>query len=226
MRPIEKSARPVGTGPEIAPSEAANLLGDFSALLQQIGSPVVSAALPSPKGGATPGEFPALQEFLEAYLSEILLPLELPAIVEACGHARRGELRELIAQDQRLNAPLRLTPFAGPSRQIGRLQLTRMRPLRDDRTVQRYLAAVESGHAHGWHTVVYGLTLAVYSLPLRQGLLYYAQETLAGLAGAAARGAGGAQSDLSRALEDLLARVPAAVEASLAGNGAPGAGPE
>lgn len=202
-------------GPEIARSEAANLLGEFSALLQQIGSPVGCAASPSLMNGVTAGP-----EFLEAYLSAILLPLELPAIVAACGHALRGELRELIAQDQRLEAALRLSPFAGPSRQIGRMQLARMRPLRDDRTVQRYLAAVDSGQAHGWHTIVYGLTLAVYSLPLRQGLLHYAQETLAGLAGAA----GGAASEWSRAVDSLMERVPAAVEASLAGNGAPGLG--
>ena len=43
------------------------------------------------------------------------------------------------------------------------------RPLRDQRLVQRYLTAVEQGEAQGWHTLVYGLTLAVYSLPLRQG---------------------------------------------------------
>ncbi len=179
----------------------------------------VAPLSPSLMSGATAGP-----EFLEAYLSAILLPLELPAIAAACGHALRGELRELVVQDQRLEAALRLTPFAGPSRQIGRMQLARMRPLRDDRTVRRYLAAVESGQAHGWHTIVYGLTLAVYSLPLRQGLLHYAQETLAGLAGAAGGGAGGAPSEWSRAVESLMERVPAAVEASLAGNGAPGVG--
>jgi hypothetical protein len=210
------------TGSDAARSEAANLLGEFSALLQQIGSPIGCVASFIPAAGLTAGELPARQDFLEAYLEEILLPLELPAIVEACGHARRGELRELIAQDQRLDARLRQTPFAGPSRQVGRRQLSRMRPLRDDRTVQRYLAAVESGRACGWHTLVYGLTLAVYSLPLRQGLLFYARETLAALAGAA----DGAESQLARVLDDLMERVPAAVAASLAGNGAPGVGLE
>jgi len=220
VRPIEKLARPVVTGSEGARSEAANLLGEFSALLQQIGSPVACAASSITAAGLTAKEFPARQELLETYLEEILLPLELPAIVEACGHALRGELRELIAQDQRLDAPLRQTPFAGPSRQVGRQQLSRMRPLRDDRMVQRYLAAVESGRAYGWHPLVYGLTLAVYSLPLRQGLLFYAQETLAALAGAAA----GGKSILSLAVEDLMARLPAAVTASLTANGAPGLG--
>jgi urease accessory protein UreF len=54
--------------------------------------------------------------------------------------------------------------------------------------VQRYLSAVESGQAHGWHTLVYGMTLVLYSLPLRQGLLGYAHQTTRGFIHAAARG--------------------------------------
>ena len=136
--------------------------------------------------------------------------MELPAIAEACGHALRRELRELVAQDQRLTSQIGLTPFASPSRRTGRLQLARLRPLRDERIVRRYLAAVESGQADGWHTVVYGLTLALYSLPLRQGLLHYAQETLTTLA------KNFAQSDGPPQLDTLLEQVPDGVEAALA----------
>jgi urease accessory protein UreF len=145
------------------------------------------------------------------------VPCELPAIVAACGHAQRGELRELLAQDQSLAAPLLPTPFAAPSQRMGLLQLARLRPLRDSRIVQRYLTAVESGRAHGWHTVVYGVTLAVFSLPLRQGLLYYAQETLSVLASAAGRSKSLSQVELDEMLSGLLSRVPAAVEVALVG---------
>ena len=92
------------------------------------------------------------------------------------------------------------------------MQLQRLKPLRDERTVQRYLGAVESGRADGWHTLVYGLTLAVYSFPLRQGLLHYARETLSGLA----RSAAGPEKFLDAAwqdmLERILARLPESVE--------------
>ncbi len=64
---------------------------------------------------------------------------------------------------------------------------------------KRYLAAVESGEAHGWHTLVYGLTLAVYSLPLRQGLLGYAQQTTRGFIQAAARSLELSETDSRRA---------------------------
>jgi len=209
MRTTENSVRVVAPGSRVAGGEAESLKGEFRGLLQQVGLP-----------GFAPEQFwtsaldapPALGQFLEDYLDRLLLPCELPAIVAACGHARRGGLRELLAQDQCLAAPLLSTPFAAPSRRMGWLQLSRLRPLRDDRFVQRYLAAVESGQAHGWHTIVFGVTLAVFSLPLRQGLLYYSQETLSALASAAGRSKSIGPSQLDDLLSGLLARVPEAVE--------------
>jgi urease accessory protein UreF len=219
MRPTEKNARPAAPAPDLARSEAEDLLGDFRALLRQVGSPDVGLAPDGPFWAAALETPPSLGQFLEDYLARLLLQCELPAIVAACGHARRGELRELLAQDHRLAAALLPTPFAAPSRRMGRLQLARLRPLRDSRIVQRYLAAVESGQAHGWHTVVYGVTLAVFSLPLRQGLLYYSQQTLSVLASAAGRSKSFSPLELDEMLSGLLARVPEAVEASLAGEG-------
>jgi urease accessory protein UreF len=219
MMRTKKSACPASPEPDRARSEAESLLGEFRDLFRQIGSPGVGAALDGPFWAA-PLQAPAtLGQFLEDYLARLLLPLELPAIVAACGHARRGELRELLAQDHGLASPLLPTPFAVPSKRMGGLQLARLRPLRDSRIVQRYLAAVECGQAHGWHTVVYGVTLAVFSLPLRQGLLYYARETLSVLASAAGRSKSFGPSELDEVLTGLLARLPEGVEAALASEG-------
>jgi len=66
-----------------------------------------------------------------------------------------------------MNGPCALSP--PPGRRVGQSQLKRFRSLRDHRLVQRYLKAVGEGRAHGWHTLVYGITLSVYSLPLIQG---------------------------------------------------------
>jgi urease accessory protein UreF len=215
MKPKEKSA-PATFGAEFARSEAVNLMGDFRALLRQVGSP---GAGPMPADAlwlasiATPL---ALGGFLENYLTGLLQPCELPAIVTACGHAQRGELRELLAQDRHLAERLLATPFAAASERIGGHQLVELRPLRDSRIVQRYLTAVESGQAHGWHTLVYGVTLAVFSLPLRQGLLYYAQETLSVLASAAGRSKNIGPSELDEILSGPLARLPQIVGAALA----------
>jgi hypothetical protein len=204
MTSSEKSARPVPLGPEFARSDAASPQEDFSALLRQIGSPEYFDYF------GIPFDVPPKNGFLERYMTELLLPVELPAIAEACGHALRLEHRELVVQDQSLTEKIGLTPMASPSRRMGRLQLARLRPLRDERVLKRYAAAVEAGRAEGWHTVVYGLTMALYSLPLRQGLIHYARETLATLAKNFAE-----PGDVSH-LDRLMERVPVAVEAALA----------
>jgi urease accessory protein UreF len=214
MRTTEK--RRVPAAPDLDGSEAENLLGEFRALLRQVGLPGAAAGLDVPFWAAALDAPLAPGRFLEDYLEQLLLPRELPAIVTACGCACRGELRELLAQDQSLAAALLASPFAAPSRRTGWLHLARLRPLRDDRIVQRYLAAVESGQAHGWHTIVYGVTLAVYSLPLRQGLLHYSHATLAALASAAGRSENISEPELDAMLSGLLARVPQGIEATLA----------
>jgi urease accessory protein UreF len=95
----------------------------------------------------------------------------------------------------------------------GRIQLRRLRPLRDQKLVQRYLKAIEACEASGWHTLVYGVTLSIYSLPPRQGLLAYARQTLAGFAHSAARGARLSEAELASALESTYENLPQAINA-------------
>lgn len=163
--------------------ETAELLGDPHPLLEQLGPADGLAtfdAAPATRHFARVHDLPSLQSFLRAYQREILLPLEWPAILRAHGHASRYELRELVALDSQLAAEPALRDFAAASCRVGQRQLSKLRPLRDERFIQRYLKAIASGEARGWHTLVYGISLAVYSLPLRQGLLGYAQSTLGG----------------------------------------------
>lgn len=171
--------------------DPAEWLGNAHPLVAQLGTADGLASMHALAGSLTVKpitSLAALREFLRAYHERILLPHELPAIQTAFNHSSRNEVRELIAFDQQLaNEPM-LRDFANASQRIGRDQLQKLRPLRDERMVQRYLTAVESGQAHGWHTLVYGMTLVLYSLPLRQGLLGYAHQTTRGFIHAAARG--------------------------------------
>ena len=195
--------------------DPAELLGDAHPLVEQLGSADGLAslhALADSLRSRPVASLPALREFLRAYHARILLPHELPAIQTAFAHARRNEVRELIAFDQQLAREPMLQDLATASRRIGQAQLQKLRPLRDERGVQRYLAAVENHEAHGWYTLVYGLTLAVYSLPLRQGLLGYAHQTTRGFIHAAARSLHFAETDCSALFDELCAPLPAAVE--------------
>jgi urease accessory protein UreF len=198
----------------------AELLGDIQPLIEQLGSPEGLAAL---VGGIVPprqiANIEDLRTFLKNYHAKILRPLELPAIQRAFHHAGRNELRELVAFDHELDGEALLKNFATASRRVGQAQLQRLRPLRDQRMLKRYLAAVELGEANGWHTLVYGLTLAVYSLPLRQGLLGYAQQTTRGFIQASGRPLSLSQADCDALLDELCADCPAAVEELVAKSG-------
>ena len=188
----------------LATHEVAEVLGDNHPLVEQLGSTeglvtlnTVSAAL-SLRRIETPAAF---GDFLRHYREHILLPMELPVITRAFWHASRSETRELIALDQELAGQPIIRELAAASQRVGRSQLRRLRPLRDQRLVRRYLAAVDADEAHGWHTLVYGVTLALFSLPLRQGLWAYAQQTLRGFIHSASAPLG-LTEDFGRALLD------------------------
>ncbi len=196
-------------------SDAAEWLGDWHPLAEQLGSAdgLVTLGSVSSLLNISPVHNQAtLRTFLEHYHSRILLPFELPAIQEAHGHVTLRGVRELVVLDQQLASEPILQNFAAASRRVGQSQLQKLRPLKDERSVQRYLQAVESGQAHGWHTLVYGLTLAVYSLPLRQGLLGYAHQTTRGFIYTAARMLKMSERQCRELFDDVCADLPAAVE--------------
>jgi urease accessory protein UreF len=211
--------------PQFTPDEVRELQGGCNQLLAQLGGGAGSVA---GKGSVEALQLarienaPALRQFLGAYVAEILLPVELPAIARAFRLTSCNELRELLELTRELSREPKLRGFATASRQVGRSQLNRLRPLTDQRLVQRFLQAVEQGQAAPWHTVVFGLTLAVYSLPLRQGAVHYAQQMLGGFVEAAAETvplAAGQAAELLEELTNGLADRIGAVIASEAGTG-------
>jgi len=202
-------------GNKVPATEAIELLGECHPLLEQLGS---ADGLFTLSGVATALRLPkvdslaALGSFLRAYQAKVLLPLEWPAIYRAHQHASQNQYRELLALDREITAQSHHDSLAAASRRVGRSQLQRLRPLRDERVVQRYLQAVEQEQAQAWHTLVYGLTLAVYSLPVRQGLLGYARQTLQGFIHAAARPLQLSASECGQSLTVLCAELPCRLE--------------
>jgi urease accessory protein UreF len=204
---------------QLVSGEPAEWLGDWHPLAEQLGSThglaslsVVSACLRL----APVRDVASLRRFLGDYQKHILLPVELPAIQRAFDHTCRHEVRELIAFDRQLAEEPVVRPFAEASRRVGQCELQKLRPLRDERIVKRYLAAVAGGEAHAWHTLVYGLTLALYSMPLRQGLLGYGFQTSRGFIYAAAKPLRLSEHDCRALLGELCQPLPAAVESLIA----------
>lgn len=198
--------------------EALELLGDLHPLVEQLGSLDGLVTLAGASDSLQVQQItnlPELRGFLQNYHERILCPVELPSIQKAFLHASRSEVRELVALDEQLGREPILKNFAAASRRVGQGQLQKLRPLKDQRQVQRYLAAVDQGQAQGWHTIVFGLTLAVYSLPLRQGLFGYAHQTTRGFIHAAAPSLGLSDAESRSLYDEVCANLPAAVESLL-----------
>ncbi len=206
------------TRAQVALIDPAEWLGAWHPLAEQLGSAdgLLELGSVSTLLRLTPvRNLASFLHFLKKYQSEVLVPLELPAIQSAYGHAARHEVRELIALDGRLAGEPLLLNFADASRRVGQNQLRKLRPLRDERLLQRYLEAVEAGHAHGWHTLVYGVTMAVYSLPLRQGLLGYAQQVMRGFIYSAAGTLRLSEKDCRSLFDRMCEDMPWVVEGLL-----------
>src|SRR5437762_9313880 len=203
---------------QTALSDAAEWLGDWHPLAEQLGSAdglVTLASVCALLRLRPVHNVASLRQFLRDYQQRILFPIELPAIESAHGHAIRNETRELVALDRRLADESLLQQLGAASQRVGQYQLQKLRPLRDQRLLQRYLLAVEAGQAHGWHTLVYGITLAIYSLPPRQGLLGYAHQTTRSFVYAAARSLHLSETQCRHLFDSVSKDLPAAVDSLL-----------
>ena len=198
---------------QTAIQESSELLGEYPALLQQLG-PGGDSPVPTPpsfwrKPVTSPAELAA---FLHRYRAEILAPLELPTILRAAEMARLNQGRELIEFDRSLTKEPGLREFAEASRRVGRNHLRRLRPLHDQKALQKYLLASDENRVLPWHTVVYGISLGLYAIPFRQGLVHYVERTLIGWVTTAQNLRRLPNEDCEQVLESLLQDAPSLVE--------------
>lgn len=210
---IRFKVRPPQTN--LASHQPEEFLGDFQALAGHVGSSddlalagEVNASLRLDHVTDLAG----LKTFLENYRTELLLPVEMPLICRAYLHASRNEYSELLSLDRQLANEVRFDFFSSASKRIGQIQLKRLRLLRDQRGLQRYITAVDGGEAHAWHTVVYGITLASFSLPLRQGLMNYAGQVLNGFVRASGSLSRFAPADTHHLLNQNIAAIPPLID--------------
>jgi hypothetical protein len=207
------------------PASGSLLGGDASLLLQQIAAdetlPELGMAASAFRGRNLKTIEDLRKHSLE-YQTQILHEIEFPVVIRAWQFASHCGARELIKLDQELSSHPSLQEFASASQRVGRIHLKRLRPLRDHRVVQRYLAAIERDECKGWHMIVYGLILSVYSIPLRQGLMHYGCASIRGLLGAGANNCQGTESALLGLEQEGSLRLPGAVRHAIASSGAEG----
>ena len=158
--------------------------------------------------------------FSKQYVRHLLIPVELPAIVTASTLVSQNALKELLVLDAQLEKEPLMKLFSQASRTLGRNQLRKLSGLRDVRLLSRYRSAVLENDAYGWHVLVYGAVLHLFSIPLRQGLDKYQWQVLTGFAHAACQSLQWSDSDWRKVM-NAIENIPVTSLESLGGNDKP-----
>ena len=153
-----------------------------------------------------------LRLFLDRYERDILRPIELPAVLSAYWFANRGQFRELLELDARLSANASLMPFAEASLLVGREQLRLLKPMYDQRMVQRFRKCVVAGEARGWNPIGFGIFLSIHSVPVREGLVQFGTQLWSGMVNGAREGCLLPDGGCTELLGEYLDRLPGWIE--------------
>lgn len=206
------------TDARLFPEPPADFHGDTRELLLSIGAAEAlpgTGCLTRSSSNVRPKDADSLRVFLRQYVDEILVPIELRAVMNAWQFTESGHARELIELDCALLKEDRLENFREASCAVGRRQLSRLRPLREQRVIQRYWNAMDQGQAAAWHTLVFGMMTSVYSIPLRQGIAQLASQTLGGFTLSAASDYKLRLNDCREVLSEQVERLPLAINGLL-----------
>ena len=153
-----------------------------------------------------------LRLFLDRYERDILRPIELPAVLSAYWFANRGQFRELLELDVGLSANASLMPFAEASLAVGREHLRLLKPMYDQRMVQRFRKCVVAGEARGWNPVVFGIFLSIHSVPVREGLVQFGTQLWSGFVNGAQKSCRLPDGECTELLGEYLDRLPGWIE--------------
>ena len=153
-----------------------------------------------------------LRLFLDRYERDILRPIELPAVLSAYWFANRGQFLELLELDAELSANASLMPFAEASLSVGREHLRLLKPMYDQRMVQRFRKCVVAGEARGWNPVVFGIFLSIHSVPVREGLVQFGTQLWNGFVNGAQKSCRLPDGECTELLGDYLDRLPGRIE--------------
>ena len=171
---------------------------------------------PQPFDIETVSDLCGLRLFLERYERDILRPIELPAVQSAYWFANRGQFRELLELDAELSANVSLMPFARASLSVGREQLRLLKPMYDQRMMQRFRKCVVAGEARGWNPIVFGMFLSIHSVPVREGLLQFGRQIWSGFVNGVQDSCALPDEECSTLLGETIDRLPGWIEEVIA----------
>ena len=153
-----------------------------------------------------------LRVFLARYEKEIFCDIELPAVHSAYWFANRGQFKELLSLDAELTANPTLQLFSEESLYVGRQHLRMLKPMYDQRMLQRFRKCVINGDAKGWNPIVFGMFLSIHSVPVREGLLQFGRQTWSGFINGIREQRDLPELECSLLLKEHMDRLPTWIE--------------
>lgn len=153
-----------------------------------------------------------LRNFLARYEKEVFCCIELPAVHSAYWFANRGQFKELLSLDAKLTASPALQCFSEESLYVGRQHLRMLKPMYDQRMLQRFRKCVINGEAKGWNPIVFGVFLSIHSVPVREGLLQFGRQTWSGFINGIKNKKGFLESECLELLDHYVDRLPRWIE--------------
>ena len=196
------------TSPKAPAPDNSAILSEVGALAERIGASRATSVWSSELQLTPISTLEALTAWMAYYRQTILVEQEWPVVLEAWQLTREGKFKDLIRLDKQCDRWMSSMPFHEASRAVGQRQLGRLRALLDQRIILRYLEAIEARRANGWHPVVYGLYLAVFNLPLRQGLVNFGAQTMRGMLRGVCQGPLLTDTQIEDAIEQEVGLLP------------------
>jgi hypothetical protein len=109
-------------------------------------------------------------------IRKLVLGREIPLIASLNIDVSGPAPQSLLQADSQLSSMNWAADSAAVNRSASAAQLKAMGPIMDFKPLSRYRKAMEAGQAHGWQCLAYSLFFQLYSIPLRQALIYYAMQ--------------------------------------------------
>ena len=103
-------------------------------------------------------------------------------------------------------------PFAAASLAVGREHLRLLKPMYDQRMVQRFRKCVVAGEARGWNPIVFGIFLSIHSVPVREGMVQFGTQLWSGFINSAQKSCHLPDAECTELLREYLDRLPGWIE--------------
>lgn len=155
----------------------------------------------------------SMARYLEEHLWPTLIHFELPVVRFAQDAALNEDMEELTTLAACVDATKTAKELREASRATGHRRLRSLLEIAPSPILTRFARAVEEGHSHSHHTVVYGIGLA--TLPQRALLTSWAFQSLSGVCQSAPKLLRIGQNATQRVLTSALAGMEKKASLSL-----------